>query len=186
MTTRKNARLAVLMPLVFLLALACSPKSPEEKVAKLRSYYTARPIGFIVDATPVEPVDMGDEDELAAEDEPMAPEAAEGGEAEVADTAPVAMRQDVRLDILLQHDSPEKLPGITLDIFMVDAGEVEIANWKVWVETADLPKATGTQFTRLLEDIDYEEGYQFSVEVRHPIPVEERSAYREFAGAGTG
>ncbi len=188
MTTKKNSRTACLLPLAFLLALGCAPKSPEEKVAQLRSYYTARPIGFIVDARPEEPMvemALGAEVEPAAEDETMAAEASEGGAIEL-DTEPVAMRQDVQLEILLQHDSPEKLPGVTLDISMVNAGEVEVAHWKLWVDTAKLPKATGTQFSHLLEDVDYEEGYAFSVEVRHPIPVEERSEYREFSAAAGG
>ena len=54
----------------------------------------------------------------------------------------------------------------------------------LWVDTADLPQATQTQFTHLLEDVDYIEGYAFSVEVRHPIPAAEWADYREFAEAG--
>lgn len=42
-------------------------------------------------------------------------------------------------------------------------------------------KANVTQFTHILEDMAYEEGDGFFAEIRNPIPVEERSEYREFA-----
>lgn len=183
MTIKSSFRGLLILPVVALLAVGCTPKSPEEKVAQLRSFYTARPIGFLVDAIPQEPLA---EPDVESEEPAGGEEAAEGdggdGMEEV-EIEPVPAIQNIRLDILLQHDSHEKLPGITLDIYMVDASETEVATWKLWVDTAELPKATGTQFTHLLEDVDYQEGYAFSVEVRHPIPAEERGDYREFANA---
>jgi len=89
--------------------------------------------------------------------------------------------EKVRLDILIQHRSREKLPGLTLDISMVDSAEMEKGHWRVWFDTSDVTKATVTQFTHILEEVGYEEGDGFFVEVRHPIPVEERGDYREFA-----
>ncbi|MDH4066453.1 MAG: hypothetical protein OEW19_18785 [Acidobacteriota bacterium] len=186
MTNKKNVRFALMLALAAVVAAACAPKSPAERVARLRSFYTARPIGFIVDAKPETAMATAKTPAGAGDEAPES--AAVGGDegVEAADLGPLATRQDVLLDILLQHDSPEKLPGITLDISMVDAAEKPVASWKVWVDTAKLPKATGTQFTNLLEDVPYEEGYAFSVEVRHPIPVEERGEYREFAQAEGG
>jgi hypothetical protein len=111
---KKTSRLALLLPMVAVVLVTCS-KSPEEKVAKLRSNYRARLLGFIVDAVPevTEP----------SQEDPASEAAAEAGEGESmeAETETVPIRQDVRLDILVQHDSPEKLPGITLDIEMVDS-----------------------------------------------------------------
>ncbi|MFQ5525584.1 MAG: hypothetical protein ACE5GX_04920 [Thermoanaerobaculia bacterium] len=187
MTTKRSFYLMFMLPVAALVAVGCAPKSPEEKVAQLRSFYTARPIGFIVDAVPAETMpEAGMEEGGAAEGPAEEPPVAGGDGVVMAEAEPVAVTQNVRIDILLQHDSPEKLPGVTLDISMVDASETELASWKLWVDTAELPKATGTQFTHLLEDVDYQEGYAFSVEVRHPVPAEERGEYREFADAAGG
>ncbi len=177
MRTKKRAiHLALLLPMVALLLTACAPKSPEEKVAQLRTYYKARLIGFIVEAEPVleEPAE-----------EPMEGTEGEPGEGEAMESAEttVPIRQNVTLDILLQHDSPEKLPGITLDIEMVDSNKERKNAWKLWVDTSELPKATGIQFVHVLENLDYEEGDGFSVEVTSPVPPEERAQYREFSEA---
>ena len=161
----------------------CGPKSPEEKVAQMRGLYSARLNGFILEEEPVmaevaevpelEAVEIVDDgtvdgvDPTAAEDE----------------LAVVEVVQKVRLDILIQHRSDENLPGITVDISMVDSAEVEKGHWRVWFDTSNVTKATVTQFTHILEDVGYEEGDGFFVEVRHPIPVEERGDYREFSQA---
>lgn len=191
MQSRRNVRLALAVPLAALIFAACSPASHEERVAKLRSHYKARLIGFIVKAEPVLEAPAAEAEDGAESESPTAdvspaaadPASAEEMEPEVAMTP---VRQDIAIDILLQHDSPEKLPGITLDIEMVDAAEKTKNTWKVWVDTATLPKATGTQFTHLLEDVDYEEGDGFNVEVRSPVPPEERSEYREFSAPAAG
>ncbi len=185
MKSKKYFQLGMLVPIV--LVLAACPKSPEEKLANLRSYYSARVIGIVVDAVPVPAQAL--EDPMGGLDGDLppadgAPETANGGEGEDMEASPmVPVHQNVLVDILLQHDSPEKLPGITLDLEMVDAQEVQKHSWKVWVDTSELPKATGTQFTHLLEDIDYVEGDGFSVEVRSHVPPEERGEYKEFSAA---
>ena len=193
--TKNSFRLTFLMlPIALSLVLGCAPKSPEERVAELRSFYSARPVGFIVDARP-EPFDpMAVEEtvdgEAAAGDRAAEAGGAAGedadGEGLAEDMKPVEVRQDILIDILLRHNSRERLDGITLDISMVDGAKVEKGHWRKWVDTADLPRATGTQFTHLLEDVDYFEGDGFTVEVRHPIPVEERGDYREFSAATSG
>ena len=186
METRKYLQLGLILPMA--LVLAACPKSPEEKLAKLRSYYTARVVGIVVDAVPVPEPALEDPTGETEGESPAAgeAEAADGGEGEVMDAPVVPVRQNVRVDILLQHDSPEKLPGITLDLEMVDAQEALKHSWKVWVDTSKLPKATGTQFTHLLEDIDYVEGDGFSVEVRSHVPPEERGEYKEFTPPAGG
>ncbi len=193
MRTKKYSRLTLLLPLVVLVLTGCS-KSPEERVAKLRTYYKARVIGIIVDAVPaLEAVPeglMGEGDAPAtaiADIEAVGDSGeGEGGEGMEPEVAAVPIRQTVRVDILIQHDSPEELPGVTLDLEMVDSQEVLKNSWKVWVDTSELPKATGSQFSHVLEDIDYVEGDGFSVDVRSYVPPEERSEYREFSVGGGG
>jgi hypothetical protein len=102
--------------------VGCSAKSPEEKVAQVRSLYKARLNGFIVREEPAGEVEEFVETEISA-DEPAAEEVAaeEMAEEEGLETLePVPVIQKVMLDILIQHDSDEKLPGVTVDISMVD------------------------------------------------------------------
>lgn len=189
MQKRKYLRLGLVLALAVVVFTGC-PKSPEEQVEKLRSYYTARVIGIIVDAVP-EPEESL-EDPLAEPSEMASPEMSpedddgvmDGGDNEgmEAETT-VPTRQTVRVDILIQHDSPEKLPGVTLDLEMVDAQQAPKASWKVWVDTSELPKATGSQFSHVLEDIEYVDGDGFSVEVRSYVPPEDRAGYKEFSVA---
>jgi hypothetical protein len=181
-----------MVSLAVLTLAACAPKSHEERVADLRKYYKAQLIAFAVEAEPVldqpseEPMDadgsvaQADVAAVAA----VAEELAEGEEMPMAEEVPVL--QNVNIEILLQHDSPEKLPGITLDVEMVDSSQKTKGTWKVWAETANLPKATGTQFSHRLEDVDYVVGDGFNVEVRFPVPPAERSEYREFSEPAGG
>jgi hypothetical protein len=165
------------VPLVW--SSGCAEESPEDRVAKLRARYKAELNGFIVRAQPLEEFfggEMAGKEMAEEEGMELGPESGE----EVAET-PVQVRQDVLLDILLQHDSTERLDGVTLDIHMVDPSQREKGHWLLWVDTSTLEKATHIQFTHVLEDSPYEEGDGFAVEVRHPIPVEERGDYREFA-----
>lgn len=189
MQTRAKFEIAAVMAaLALLVTVACAPKSPEERVASLRPYYKARLVSFMVKAEPVPeaPAELMDAEEGVAEGAEEVADESVTDEEMPAEQEDVAIRQDVALEILLQHDSPEKLSGITLDVEMVDSDRNPKNSWKVWVDTSKLPKATGTQFTHLLEEVDYVEGDGFNVEVRSPIPPEERSEYREFSEASSG
>ena len=188
--------IALLVPVVLLLA-GCAEPTHEERVAEIRSKYEATLNGFVVEQEPVE------EAETDAEGEATSAEAgAEGaagqsdateGEATADDTSGEAagepadeampLQQDVLLDIVVRHDSAEKLPGITVDITMAD-GERELETWRVWFDTSDLEKGPGIQYTHTLENVDYEPGYGFSAEIRHPVPPEDRGLYQEFAPTG--
>lgn len=166
--------------------VGCGQKSPEERVAELRSYYSARLNGFIVDEEPVfaEPSPLeAPLDEEASEAAGEQPSAEAAASAEFAPETEIALRQRVHLDILIQHRSPERLPGLTVDISMADSGGREKGSWRAWFDTSNMAEATVTQFTHILEDVGYEEGDGFFVEVRHPVPVEERGEYREFAAS---
>ena len=156
----------------------CGAKSPEEKVAKLRSFYSARLNGFILNEEPIVP----EVPELAVVEVTEDGTEGEAVEEVAIDPMPaIEVAQTVQLDVLIQHRSEERLPGITLDISMVDSGQVEKGHWRVWFDTSEVIKATVTQFTHILGDVGYEEGDGFFLEVRHPVPVEERSEYREFS-----
>ncbi|MGB3564865.1 MAG: hypothetical protein WBC09_17575, partial [Thermoanaerobaculia bacterium] len=161
--------------------VACSPKSPEEKVAQVRSLYKATLNGFIVREEPVGGVEGVVETEISAEEpaEEMIEEVTE--EEALESFEPVPVVQEVMMDILIQHDSAEMLPGLTVDISMVDAQGNDKGHWRVWFDTADIPKATPTQFTHVLEDIGYVEGDGFFAEVRQPIPASEYGDYKEFS-----
>jgi hypothetical protein len=171
---------AALLIFVALLVSGCAQKSPEEKVADLRSYYTAELNSFMVEEEPVSPEVPelpGDEESASVAEEPAAED--EGDTIEPAPT--VEASQKIQLDILIKHRSEERLPGITVDIGMVDANEVEKGHWRVWFDTSQIMKANVTPFTHILEDVGYEEGDMFFAEIRHPVPVEDRGEYREFA-----
>ena len=168
---------AVVLSLSIGLALvACGPTSPAEKVAQTRSLYSARLNGFVVEEEPLVEEVIG-EIEVAVEEADIE----EVSLQEPADFEPVAVSQRVLLDILIQHDSYDKLPGITVEISMADPSGQEKDHWRVWFDTSGIEKANVTQFTHILEDVSYEEGDGFFVEVRQPVPEEERGEYKEFA-----
>jgi hypothetical protein len=164
---------------MWVLLAACGQKSPEERVAAIRSQYSARLNGFILEEEPVvTEVPELEAVEIAETDDSEEPEVVGLEEEMVAEPEVI---QKVRLDILIQHRSDERLPGVTVDISMVDSQQNEKGHWRVWFDTSNVAKATVTQFTHILEDVGYEEGDGFFVEVRNPIPPDERSEYREFS-----
>ena len=184
-------RFAVTFVVVLLLGLAgsaCGPSSPAEKIAQTRSLYSARVNGFVVEEEPIfdEPIVEAEVEEAEVEEVEIEAEVEEA-EVEVeeleeqADFEPVAVSQRVLLDILIQHDSNEKLPGITVEISMADPDGQEKNHWRAWFDTSNIEKANVTQFTHILEDVSYEEGDGFYVDIRHPVPEAERGEYKEFA-----
>lgn len=177
---------AAVAAIVLLVLVGCAGKSPEEKVEAIRSRYTADLNGFFVRQEPVaQPAaEMEEGMEAAEEGEPTADEAGEMEEMEEMEAAPVELSQDATLDILVRHESSENLPGITIDILMQSASNQEKGRWTMWAETAGLEKGTHLQLTHVLEDVPYEEGDGFFVEVRSPIPADERADYPEFAPGG--
>ena len=202
--SRKSVAWVAVLALV---VVGCQTKSPEERIAETRSKYVAELNSWIVRDAPVtaevETVLPGEggEQAPAAEEEleegavPEAgageDEAAEGGpEGEGADEGaeeatqpePAGPRtRDVVLDIDLYHTAAEPLPGITLDVTQADSQEREKAVFNVWVDTSNLVKGQHIQVNEILEDVEFEPGDLFSVEVRHPVPPEDRSEYREFS-----
>lgn len=177
-TARFALGLLVLLPL----AWGCKEVPPEERVAEMRSRYKVRlnEGGFLVREEPLEvgvPDEEAEADELGGADGQDLEE--ENGEEDVG--KPV--RQIVTLDIIVQHDNREGLPGVTVEISMVGPERNDKGNWRLWVDTAGLPKATLKQVSWDQEIPNYLKGDGFAVELRHPVPAEERGEYREFADA---
>jgi len=181
--------LAALLVVALVMVVGCAEKSPEERVADLRSGYTAELNSFVVESVPLEPDLSADqvEGEAAGEAAAEAGEGAAEGEGEEGEEGmeePVPTQQDVLLDILIQNRSLEQLDGLTLDVTQADGAGNEKAHYRIWVDTSSVIKGRGHQILHRIEDIDYQEGDGFHVEVRHPVPPEERSEYREFSEAG--
>jgi hypothetical protein len=172
-----------------LLLAACG--TPEDKVARLRGMYSAELNGFIIQQEPAAEPAMAAEEgteatEEIAEEAPAEAEAeGEGeGEGELAPEPMAPVNPDVMIDLLIKHDSPKLLPGITVDVTMVDEAKTEKASWKIWFDTSKVKKANVTGYTYVLENVPYVEGDGFFAEVRHPVPAEERGDYKEFSSAG--
>jgi hypothetical protein len=195
MMRRSQQILAFLGGFVLLLA-ACAQKSPEEKVAELRSKYTAEvnQSGFV--ATPREPVPEPVAEGLAGEaageavgedSEAVPPavstDAAEGEEALAPpDLAP--LRYDILLDILVATRAREGLPQLTVDVVHLDPQKNEKERWPVTLDTSKIHQGPGVQITQKLEDVEYSEGDFFFTEVRAGIKPEEYDRYPEFRTGG--
>jgi hypothetical protein len=150
-----------LVLLLIALLLGAGCASQEEKTEALRSHYEVSLSGFTVVQEP------------------------RGG------SAP-ALRQDVRLDAVLSHDGKieETLPGLTLDIVQLGAGEEsgkegapdrEKRRWRVWTGAAKVAGGGSAPVEVELPGVDYQPGDRFRVEVRRQVPPAERSEYRELA-----
>ena len=134
----------------------------EQKVELLRSQYTASL------------------ESLTVKQEPLLGGGAEGGTGGAAEPAAPVVRTDAILDIVVSTDGEEQLPGLTLDIEHLDAERRAKDRCTFWVETAALARGQSAQVTHVLEDVAWETGDAYAVEVRKRIPLEERSGYREF------
>lgn len=175
------------------LLLGCRSETFEQRVERLRGGYTIGSSGFVVKRAP-EPVPVpegaGLEVTVAAEaeEEPAAaaPEAAAGAvepeDGIVVEDLPLGpVLQDVTLDLLVRNDNvADRLPGLTLDIALVDAAGNEKDRRLVWIDTSGIARGPGVQLSHDLEDVELAEGDTFHVEVRSPVPPEDRADYAEF------
>lgn len=172
---------------------SCAPRDPVERIAEARTGYRAELTGFYAKqvelAPPADDVLLLDEgaaaeapvEEEADVEEAIEPAAGEAAGAEgEAEAVEVPTRTDLVLDVIVARDGSAELPGLTLDITLVDANQQEKGHWRWWVETAGMPKGDQRQFPHVLEDVDYVEGDGLLVEVRDPVPAAERGDYREF------
>lgn len=179
---RLSRKMLVVLLTLFLLPMACRQLSPEQRVQGLRAQYTAELNSFYVEPAEEETSEEAmQEGETAGEEAEEAATAEEGEEVAEEEAVP----QNVVLDILVSTEALEYLPGITLDVSQADAAGNEKNHWRVWVDTSQVVRGPGTQVTKVLEGVDYEEGDGFAVEVRPAVPAEERGEYREFSEAGS-
>lgn len=151
---------------IALLVLACGGGGG---VAEARAGYIAEMRSFAVQAPAV---DEAMETEAAEADVEAAE--AEGGMPDEPATV------DVLLDILVHNEGSGTLDGITVDLTIADPDGAEKERQLLWIETAGLTKGSQSQVVYELNGVAYTEGDGFHVEVRHPIPMEERGDYREF------
>jgi hypothetical protein len=174
---------ALALAAVVLLALAaCEQPTPEERVAKLRSEYTAELNSFNVREVPL--TEEAVEQEIAEEVAEEALDEGGMGEPEVEVVEPVPVRQDVMLDIVVRKEgSTDRLEGLTLDVYQVEANEAEKANYRIYVDVSRLNPGSRKAVSYVLEDVDYRQGDGFAVEVRQPVPPEIRGEYKEFEEA---
>jgi hypothetical protein len=145
------AILPILLPML-VSALACGPRLTSAETIELRrSLYRAELRSLAVKQDPV---------------------AAGAG-------AP-AVRSDAILQVVVTTAGQQDLPGVTLDVRQVGADRHVKERRQVWVETAGLGRGGETRVTHVMENVDWDAGDGFVVEVRTPIPAAERAAYREF------
>ena len=169
---RQDVALALIVA-VALLASACGGGGG---VAETRAGYIAQIQSFAVQAP------AGDE-AMAADDASADTEADVEGEGEGDMPAEPAL-VNVMLDILVHNEGSGTLEGITVDLTIADPDGMEKERRLLWIETAGLIKGSQSQVVHELSDVAYTEGDGFHVEVRHPIPMEERGDYREFDAEG--
>jgi hypothetical protein len=144
---------------------ACAAGDPGARVEELRTRHTATLQGFVVRQQPAEALNAA---APAAEGESL--------------VAPPPAVSDVVLDLTLRRDSDERLSGITLEVGLVDPRGKEKEHYRIWIATPTLERGTAAPVSYALEDVAYQAGDVFVVEVRAPVPAAERALYREFAG----
>ncbi|MDX1384118.1 MAG: hypothetical protein R3190_10775 [Thermoanaerobaculia bacterium] len=165
---------SLILAVVVVAVAGCGPQlTPEEEIELLRSQYTAELTSITVKQDP----GSGAAEATAGEEPPDVDDAAG------LDLDQPPVRTDVVLDILVSTTSQDYLPGVTIDVQHVDAERREKDLRRLWVDTSSLVRGGGTQVTHVLEDVDYEVGDGFHVEVRSPVGEDERAEYREFGDA---
>jgi hypothetical protein len=179
----RGSRVAVMVAAIVavLVSVGCQKKSPEERVAEVRSRYDAQLNGWIVKEEPAATEageSMEGEGEGSAMEEPEP--AAVSGDMAQEETGQGPQPRDIILDIIVRHTAEKNLPFITLDVTQADAEHHEKATYRIKVDTSDVYRGQTAQINHVLEDIPFVEGDVFSVEVRKPIPASERGEYEEF------
>jgi len=92
-------------------------------------------------------------------------------------------KQEILLDVLVAFDGREPLEGITLDLSMADGAGREKARRNLWADVSGLERGNSRQLTLVVDDLPYQAGDGFWVEVRSPVPAAERGSYRELSEA---
>ncbi len=156
------------------LSLLAACGGGEGGVAGARAGFIAEMGSFSV----VQPPAAAEEATEGAEAEAEAAADAEGTEESAEPVEPATVT--VLLDFLIHNEGAGALDGVTVDLTIAGPDGNEKERRLLWVETAGLTKGSQRQVAHELTDVAYVDGDGFHVEVRHPIPMEERGDYREF------
>ena len=168
---RRPEVVLALVAAIALLAVACGGGGG---VAETRAGFIAQLQSFTVQAPPADEAMASEEADADADADADTDADAEG------DMPAEPAMVSVMLDILVHNEGAGTLDGITVDLTIADPDGAEKERRLLWVETAGLTKGSQTQVVYDLNDVAYTEDDGFHVEVRHPIPMEERGDYREF------
>ena len=172
--------------------VACAPSDPIEQIAKTRQEYTVKLNQFLVQDPPMPepaPVEtMGEESAASAAEAAVADEETAGEEGEDIedgfDLEPVGPQpKNILFDLIVGFDGSDPLPGLTVEVSQIDPFQEEKATFRHYLDLGSLQSGT-TQTDFVLENVMYEDGDGFSVDLRLVVPPEERGEYREFATAG--
>ncbi len=155
----------------FLLLLAAC--ASEVGVADARAGYIAELQSFSVVPAPEAAAEQAEAEVTAAAE----PESDTPGQGEA---PPEPGMATVLLDFLIHNEGSGTLDGVTVDLTIAGPDGNEKERRLLWVDTVGLTKGSQRQVAHELTDAAYTEGDGFHVEVRHPIPMEERGDYREF------
>jgi len=190
---RPNKHRTLIWSLFLLLpiSLACQTQTPEQMVNELRGQYSVQSTSFLPqqqlsDASEADAAMQEGEEPDSAVTEPAA--SADDETASIEDTVDeegfaVAEPQPMSIlfDVVLSFDGHKPLPGLTLDIVHKDPFDKIKDTRRHFIETANLVKGDVLQQDFVLEDFNFEEGDQFTIEIRSPIPAEEQGEYHEYA-----
>ncbi len=169
MARLQSGALAFAVAALFLLA-ACAG---EGGVSGARAGYIAEMGSFsVVGAPAVVEETAEDADAEGAEAD------AETAEDAAAPAAPPTTT--VLLDFLIHNKGSGTLDGVTVDLTIADPDGNEKERRLLWVDTTGLTKGSQRQVAHELLQVAHTEGDGYHVEVRHPIPMEQRGDYREF------
>ncbi len=163
---RRSTAFALVVAALLLLA-ACAG---EGGVAGARAGYIAEMGSFSVVQAPAMAEEVTEDAEADAE--------ADATEEAAAPTEPAMVT--VLLDFLIHNEGSGALDGVTVDLTIAGPDGNEKERRLIWVDTAGLTKGSQRQVAHDLTDVAYSDGDGFHVEVRNPIPMEERGDYREF------
>ena len=181
---------------LFLLALAtaCTPQSPTERVAEMRSRFTVEvnPGGFVAEPNMPAPAPMAEEGMEGEGTDAMPADGADGSMTDDEKTmdemggdgtdmgAMEPESYDIVLDLLIKNGNSDVLPQLTVDLIHADSAQKEKERWPVTFDTSHLLSGDSSQFSHRLTGVDYVEGDSFTAEVRSGITPEEYGNYPEF------
>lgn len=144
-------RPSFVLGLLLLLSATVACQSPEEKIANARKGYQVTLNAWLLKDSAEPP----------------------------ADSPPRTV--EVLFDLLVQHQQPENLPGLTLDISHADPFGKEKRSWRRYVEVPAMIKGQSSQISFNEKVDNFVDGDSFSVTLEKNVPPAERSAYREFS-----